>query len=250
MDMMPQHSEPLHIAIDGPAGAGKSTVAAQVAARFGIPYLDTGGMYRTAALFCLRRGVDLNQEAQVEAALQDMTMTMEPSIPMRFFLDGEDVTGLIRTDAVAMGASTIARYPSVRRYMVVRQQAFAARNSVVAEGRDIGTVVLPDAAVKVFLTASVEERGRRRLKETAGAAALADTTALAAMVAEIARRDAQDESRADSPLRAAADARIIDSTALSQNQVVNEVASLARAAMTRRSAGAIRPMGTDAQPRA
>lgn len=219
----------IHVAIDGPAGAGKTTVAAGVARALGIPTLDTGGMYRVVALHCLRRGIDLQDEERVAAELPAIAgaMVMHPTIPMRFSLDGEDVSDQIRTPEVAMAASTVSRYPAVRRQLVALQQEFARHNSVVAEGRDIGTVVLPDAAVKVFLDADLRERARRRLRDLTGNASPSPGE-LEAMEAEIARRDHQDRSRKESPLRVAPGAHVIDSTRLTADEVIARIVALAQ----------------------
>jgi cytidylate kinase len=197
------------VAIDGPAGAGKSTVARAVAARLGFTYLDSGAMYRCVALAALRRGASPAQVAgSVRIALGD-----------RVVLDGEDVTEAIRSADVSEAASQAAADPAVRAALVEQQRALMRAGDWVAEGRDIGTVVAPDAAVKVFLTASPQERARRRAAELG---VDAET-----VLAEQSIRDERDRTRADSPLRPAADAVELDTTGLSLEEVVGRVAQLA-----------------------
>lgn len=200
------------IAIDGPAGAGKSTVARAVAQRLGFTYLDTGAMYRCVALAALERSA---APAQVAAAL-------EISVGARVLLDGRDVSAAIRAPAVSEAASRAAADPAVRAAMVAEQRRLLASGDWVAEGRDIGTVVAPDAAVKVFLTADAGERARRRALELG-----ADP---GTVLAEQAIRDERDRSRAVAPLEPAPDAVALDTTRLSVEQVVARIAALARAA--------------------
>ncbi len=196
------------VAIDGPAGSGKSTVAKALAAALGFTYLDTGAMYRCVALASMRSGGDA---AAVAAGL-----TL--SLGDRVLLDGEDVTGAIRTPEVSEMASQVAAEPAVRRAMVAQQRRLLAEGDWVAEGRDIGTVVAPDAELKVFLIASPQERARRRAQQIG-----ADP---ATVLAEQTIRDQRDSDRADSPLRPADDAVEIDSTGLTLDQVVARVAEL------------------------
>ncbi len=200
------------IAIDGPAGAGKSTVARAVAQRLGFTYLDTGAMYRCVALAALERSA---APAQVAAAL-------EISVGARVLLDGRDVSAAIRAPAVSEAASRAAADPAVRAAMVAEQRRLLASGDWVAEGRDIGTVVAPDAAVKVFLTADAGECARRRALELG-----ADP---GTVLAEQAIRDERDRSRAVAPLEPAPDAVALDTTRLSVEQVVARIAALARAA--------------------
>ncbi len=197
------------IAIDGPAGSGKSTVARSVAAALGFTYLDSGAMYRCVALAALRRGVE---PAAVASAVRI-------ELGERIRLDGADVTTAIRTPEVSEAASQAAASPAVRAAMVVEQRRLLATGDWVAEGRDIGTVVAPDAALKVFLTADPAERARRRAAELG-----ADP---AAVLAEQTIRDERDRSRAHSPLAVAADAVELDTTALTVEQVVERVVALA-----------------------
>ena len=199
------------IAIDGPAGAGKSTVARAVADRLGFTYLDTGAMYRAVALAASERPGE--EPASVAEQIQI-------SVGDRVTLDGRDVTDAIRTAEVAAGASRVAADPGVRRALVAKQQAILREGDWVAEGRDIGSVVAPDAAVKVFLTASAEERARRRAAELG-----ADPDHVRA---EQALRDERDSTREHSPLRPAPGAVELDTTDLTHEEVVDRIADLAR----------------------
>lgn len=205
------------IAIDGPAGAGKSSVARGVAAALGFTYLDTGAMYRCVALASLRRGVP------AAALAPRLKLVMGE----RVLLDGEDVTAAIRTPEVSERASQVAAEPAVRRAMVAEQQRIMAAGDWVADGRDIGTVVAPDAQLKVFLTADPAERARRRAAEMGLDAA--------AVLAEQTLRDERDRSRAESPLRPAEGAVELDTTGLTLAQVVAEITALARAGRAERS---------------
>ena len=200
------------VAIDGPAGAGKSSVARAVAARLGFTYLDTGAMYRAVALAALRRGVGpavLAAEVRV-------------SVGERVLLDGEDVSEEIRGLEVSEAASRAAAEPAVRAAMVAEQRRLMSAGDWVAEGRDIGTVVAPDATVKVFLTASPRERARRRAEQLGGDPAT--------VLAEQTIRDARDSQREASPLRPADGAVELDTTGLSEADVVERIVALARAA--------------------
>ncbi len=200
------------VAIDGPAGAGKSTVARRVAEALGFTFLDSGAMYRAVALAALERGAEPAEVAP----------TVRIDLGDRVLLDGRDVTADIRTPKVTEAASVAAADPAVRRAMVALQRRLLGGGDWVAEGRDIGTVVAPDAEVKVFLTASPEARARRRAAELGAdeATVLADQTL----------RDQRDTERAHSPLQAAPDAVTIDTTDLTLDEVVDRVAALARAA--------------------
>jgi cytidylate kinase len=196
------------VTIDGPAGAGKSTVARALAERLGFTYLDSGAMYRGVALASRERRLEPAQVARaVRIELGD-----------RIRLDGRDVTEAIRTPEVSEAASRVAADPEVRRALVEKQRELLARGDWVAEGRDIGTVVAPEAEVKVFLDASPEERARRRADELG-----ADP---GAVLADLAARDERDRTRADSPLRPAADAVTVDTTGLGVEAVVERVAGL------------------------
>jgi cytidylate kinase len=220
----------LLIAIDGPAGAGKSTVARAVARELGYTYLDSGAMYRCVALLWLAQPAEdparLARDARIELAVPagraDSAAPRAPSEQPRVLVDGRDVTEEIRTPEVTHAASTVARDPGVREALVAKQRALIAGGDWVAEGRDIGTVVAPDAEVKVYLTASEHERARRRAVELG-----ADQAAVLAAQAE---RDERDSQREHSPLRAAQGAVTLDTTGLDIEEVVQRIAALARAA--------------------
>jgi len=205
------------VAIDGPAGAGKSTVARALARRLGFTYLDTGAMYRAVALGALRA-----EEGTAELARRAAEVAARSRLEVgeRVRLDGEDVTEAIRAPAVSEAASRVAADPAVRRAVVAQQRRLLASGNWVAEGRDIGTVVAPEAAVKVYLTADPRERARRRAAELG-----ADPEQV---LAEQAIRDARDRSREHSPLRPAPDAVELDTTGLSVEQAVERVAALVR----------------------
>jgi len=212
----------LRVTIDGPAGAGKSTVAARVAAAFGLPKLDTGAIYRTLALFARRAGVDWDDEAGLAALAARMPLAFEGGVgeaPLRVRLAGEDVSAAIRTPELSQGASLVSRHPAVRAALLPVQRRLA-EGGVVAEGRDLGTVVLPDAEVKIFLTASAEERARRRREELAERG---EDRPLERVLAEQAERDERDERRAAAPLRAAGDAVVVDTDGRTIEQVVERV---------------------------
>ena len=204
------------IAIDGPAGAGKSTVARAVARTLGLTYLDSGAMYRCVALAALRAGAGLDDGAALGRLVGGLRLALEDG---RVSLDGEDVTEAIRAAEVSAAASRVSVHPEVREAMVERQRALIAGGDYVAEGRDIGTVVSPDAALKVFLTASDAERARRRAAETG--------EPLADVREAQASRDARDREREHGALRAADDAVEIDTTGLSADQVAARIAELA-----------------------
>jgi cytidylate kinase len=205
------------IAIDGPAGAGKSTVARGVADALGFTFLDSGAMYRCVALAGLRRGADLDDGADLAAIARGLDIRLQPGLVE---LDGEDVTAAIRTPEVAAAASRISVHPQVREAMVDRQRALIAGGGYVAEGRDIGTVVSPDAPLKVFLTATDQERARRRAAETG--------ESLGRVADDQRERDARDRERAHGALRPADDAVELDTTGLSVPEVIERVVALAR----------------------
>jgi cytidylate kinase len=219
-------SKPLVITIDGPAGAGKSTVAQKLAERLGLAYVDSGATYRATALKVLRSGVSPEEEQAVatlipETDIQVTTDGVEPHV----LLDGVDVTAQIRTREVTLAAAKVSRLPEVRTKLVEMQRSFAQGRGVVMEGRDIGTVVFPEADLKVFLQADPEERARRRLNQDRKEGR---TSTLEQTAEEIRLRDQLDAERKLSPLVAAADACEIDSTHLTADQVVERILEYAR----------------------
>jgi cytidylate kinase len=207
------------IAVDGPAGTGKSSVSRGLARTLGARYLDTGSMYRIVTLAALRTGVDVNDAAAVGALAEHVQMAVgfDPDED-RSYLGGEDVSAEIRGDAVTGAVSAVSAVPAVRAHLVQRQRELAAGpGSVVVEGRDIGTVVLPGADVKIFLTASAEVRARRRNDQNVANGLLDDYEGV---LADVRRRDHLDSTRAVSPLRAADDAMIVDSSDMTESEVV------------------------------
>jgi cytidylate kinase len=214
------------VAIDGPAGAGKSTIAKRVAARLGFTYIDSGAMYRAVALWALRRKVDAGDMHRMEQLAIAAEIEL---LPGRIRLNGEDVTDAIRTPEVSAGASKVAVIPGVRRALVAKQRAMGERSSVVMEGRDIGTVVFPHADVKVFLDADPGERVRRRLGDVRAAGEEIPETALAAQMQE---RDQRDSTRADGPLAQAPDAAYLDSTSLTVEEVEEAILKMVRSRVT------------------
>jgi cytidylate kinase len=205
------------IAIDGPAGAGKSSVARLLAAELGLTFLDSGAMYRAVALSALEHGADAEDAEAVTALARGSAISLDGG---RVSLDGRDVTDAIRSPAVTEAASRVSVHPGVREAMVARQRALIERGDYVAEGRDIGTVVSPESPLKVFLSASEGERARRRAAESGEEEAT--------VLADQRERDARDREREHGALRAAPDAVEIDTTGLTLDQVAARVAALAR----------------------
>ncbi len=226
---MTSRSRPV-VAIDGPAGAGKSTAARMLAERLGFVLVDTGSLYRGTALAAAERGVSFDDGPALGAMAGTLSFRFEPRSggEPRLFLDGRDVANEIRTSAISSAASQVSRHPEVRKALLGLQRQLGENGGVVLEGRDIGTVVFPDAEVKVFLTASVEERARRRVADLAARGASAN---LEETLAEIKRRDQMDEERAVAPLRPAADALVLDTTVDDLPTVVDRLASIVRARM-------------------
>ena len=209
------------IAVDGPVGAGKSSVAGEVAKRLNILHLDTGAMYRAFAWYALEQGVDVEDEAALCALAERMLPEVRyENGAQHTFIDGKDVTELIRTPEISMAASTVSKAAGVRRAMVKRQQELAGRQSVLMDGRDIGTKVLPGATLKIYLTASAEVRARRRFDELQKKG---DPSTYEEVLRDVLRRDEQDSTREVDPLRPAEDAQIVDSSYLTQEQVVENV---------------------------
>lgn len=209
------------VAIDGPSGAGKSTLAKRLARELGFIYMDTGAMYRALALKVLREGVDLTDDAAMARLIESTTVDLQPvNGALRVLLDGTDVAAEIRTPQVSQMASKASALPAVRARLLELQREMGRRGSVVAEGRDIGTVIFPGAEVKVFLQASAAERARRRFAElrAAGQAVKLDET-----LREIEERDQRDSERDLAPLRQAEDAVLIDSSSMDADQVMAQV---------------------------
>lgn len=205
------------VAIDGPAGAGKSTIAKHLARHFGLLNLETGAMYRGFALKALRQGVLLDDSAALERLARETSIRLEPGdAENRVLLDGEDVTGLIRNQTVTDAASRVSVFPPIRAWMVRLQQELGAAGGVVMEGRDIGTVVFPQADAKIFLDAAPEVRGMRRFDQMGPRAAQQPEQ----VIRDLRERDQRDRNRPDSPLRPAPDAVLLDSTNMTLDEAV------------------------------
>lgn len=212
------------IAIDGPAGAGKSTVAKIAAKRLGIPYLDTGAMYRATAVACRAHGIDVKDWDAVRAFLPSLNIEVRytETGAQRMIVDGEDVTHLLRTEEISQGASLVSMIPEVRDQLVVLQREVAHRQAVIMDGRDICTNVLPDTPHKFFITASAEKRANRRVKQLIEMGQLADYETI---LSDIQRRDKQDSERAYMPLVCKEDTTLIDTTNLTIEQAVETLLS-------------------------
>lgn len=209
------------VAIDGPSGAGKSTIAKAVAARLSIVYVDTGALYRTIGLAVRRRDIPMDDAAGILSVLPEIKVELayrEGS--QRVLLDGEDVSGLIRTPEISMYASKVSALPEVRAFLLELQRGMARERSVVMDGRDIGTVILPDAEVKIFLTASDEKRAERRWRELREKG---EDVAIEEVLADMRQRDAQDSERAVAPLRQAEDAELVDTSGLTLEESIAAV---------------------------
>ena len=231
------------VAIDGPSGSGKSSIAHAIADRYHLTFLDTGAMYRSVAAECLRQGVDPEDAEGVAAVARDITIEFVATpAGQTVIANGRDVTEEIRTPEVELAVSPVSATPAVREVMVALQRRVGETGDVVAEGRDIGTVVFPAADVKVFLTATPEARARRRAVQRGGgdlaqdATASADPAEEAKILADLKRRDDYDSSRATSPLRPAGDAVIIDSSDLGFEDVIARIAALSPALSARADA--------------
>ena len=221
----------ISVAIDGPVGAGKSSVARESAKRLGFIYADTGALYRGVALYTVRKGLNEN-DAEYKEKVENMLpeITVEPKLingEQRIFLCGEDVSEEIRKPEISMAASSVSSIPAVREFLLDLQRDIAKKNNVLMDGRDIGTVVLPSAQVKIFITASPEIRAKRRFKELIEKGV--DTT-LEQVLNDLNRRDYQDSHRAVSPLKMAEDAVLLDTSELDFEQSVRKVTELAKAA--------------------
>lgn len=221
-----QNRKPFNIAIDGPAGAGKSTIAKTVAKKLGFIYVDTGAMYRAMALSFIRQGIGAEDEAAISAACEDADITIRyQDGAQQVLLNGEDVSGLIRTEAVGNMASATSIYPAVRAHLLDLQRGLAASADVLMDGRDIGTCILPDADAKVFLTASTKVRALRRYKELVEKG---ETCNLEEIEQDIIDRDQRDMNRDTAPLRQADDAVLLDSSEMSITEVVDAIIGVAR----------------------
>ena len=221
----------ISIAIDGPAGAGKSTIAKAIAKSIGIVYLDTGAMYRAVAYEAIREGIDILDQIRLASLVKNIKLDViykngEQSI----LINGEDISGKIRTSEISKAASAVAAFPEVRMKLVEIQREIANIQSVVMDGRDIGTFVLPGAKVKIFLTASVEERARRRFDEMLDKGSNITFTEI---LKDIEERDYNDSTRTFAPLIKAEDAIEIDTTALTINEVVEKIIELANKGMSK-----------------
>ena len=220
----------ISVGIDGPAGAGKSSVSKAVAGKLGFVYIDTGAMYRAAALFAMNNGIDIvNERERLISNLDKLNITIKYTAEgQRIFLDGADVSESIRTPEVSVGASNIAVIPEVREKLVAMQQDMVKHDNVIMDGRDICTVVLPNADVKIFLTASVEERAKRRYKEMTEKGMSADFEEIKR---EIEYRDKNDSERAASPLKIAEGAAVVDTTGLTFDEVIERLTGMIKEKM-------------------
>lgn len=221
-----QTGDRIIVAIDGPAGAGKSTIARNLARHFGLLNLESGAMYRAFALKALRTGMPLEESSGLERLAAETTIRLEPGEDEnRVYLDDEDVTGLIRNPTVTEAASRVSVFPAIRAWMVRLQQQLGAEGGVVMEGRDIGTVVFPHAEVKIFLDAAPEVRGLRRYDQLGGQQS-ASAPPPDEIIRDLRARDERDRNRADSPLKPAQDSVLLDSTNLTLDQAVAEAVNI------------------------
>lgn len=223
------NSKSLVIAIDGPAGAGKSTVAKMVAHELGLSYLDTGAMYRCVALMAEAAGVGPADESAAEALAERCQIRFLPGDPPRVLLDEEDVTQKIRTPLISQLASSLSAISGVRKHLAQRQKELVSVGGVVLEGRDTTSVIAPNAQVKIFLTASLEERAERRYRELAERGTPLE---LGALMREIAERDHRDYTRADSPMARVPGAHVIETFGLSPREVADRILQLVRDTVT------------------
>jgi len=211
----------INIAIDGPSAAGKSTIADIIALKLGYTHLDTGAMYRSVAYKCIQEKIDFDKEDEVVEMIDRMNLQMRPD--GKVFLDGQDISGLIRTNDISMGASNVSKLPRVREAMVKMQQKIAADGGYILDGRDIGTVVLKDAPVKIYMVASASARAERRVLQDRKRGIIDDYDEI---LKDIEKRDYQDSHRAASPLKKADDAVEIDTSDLTIDEVVDKIMKL------------------------
>ncbi len=214
------------IAIDGPAGAGKSTIARRIAAELGYIYVDTGALYRAVGYFAISKGVSLTDETALMGLLLGAHIELRfIDTEQRVFLNDKDVTAKLRTESVSMASSAVAALPAVREFLLDLQRGIAAENNVVMNGRDIGTKILPGARIKLFLTATPEERARRRYEELTEKGVSADYDAV---LADLKKRDYDDSHRESAPLRAADDAIRVDTTGQTFDESVEQILSIVK----------------------
>lgn len=224
--MTDEKIETVNIAIDGPAGAGKSTISRLLAQGLGYVYVDTGALYRAVGLFALQNGVTTLEEQGVTGLLPKITLELKfKQDGQHVFVNEKDVSSLIRTPEVSMAASKVSAIPAVRAFLLDQQKQIAAKSNVVMDGRDIGTVVLPNARIKIFLTASPEDRARRRFEEMLERG---DTSDYANVLADIVKRDNADSSREIAPLRPATDAVFIDTTGFELEKSLEKITSVVK----------------------
>lgn len=218
------NTKKIAIAIDGPAGAGKSSISKVVANELGYLYIDTGAMYRGVTWAVLDSHVDVNNQKEVEALLPSLNLTLEPTASAcKVYVKGQDVTDLIRQQQINENVSTIASYKGVREYLVERQQAMAAVGGVILDGRDIGSVVLPNAELKIYLTASVDARAKRRWLEVQGTS---NEQPLEDIKKNVESRDEMDKNRDESPLVCVEDAIVVDSSNMTFDETVKHILHL------------------------
>lgn len=217
----------INVAIDGPVGAGKSSVARECARRLGFLYVDTGALYRSCALFCIRKGVEINEKN--EAAIAELfgkELELKLDIidgEQHVYVNGEDVSGDIRTLEISKAASAVSALPAVRRFLLDTQRSIAANNNVIMDGRDIGTVILPNADLKIFITAKPEIRAKRRYDELV---AKGENITLGEVLVEVNRRDYNDTHRKEAPLKQAEDAILIDTSEMDFEETVSGMTDL------------------------
>ena len=221
---MKHYDKHFNIALDGPAGAGKSTIAKALAKNLGIIYLDTGAMYRGLAYVAVKRGLDVTDEEQIKPLLKDLDMRIITGDVQQIIVNGENVTPYIREHYVSKAASDISALPSVRIKLVELQREIAKKDSVVLDGRDIGTYVLPDAEYKFYVTATPEERAKRRFLQLSEKGT--DVPPYEKVLADIAERDYNDSHRSFAPLKQAEDAVLLDTTNMSIDEVINFVLNI------------------------